>query len=162
MLAFVLAVKNVKQRRDVDFRLNYHVKQVTKEEFESQKVETTAQELDKLKASSEFQRMAMTKGQTVENWNWQAKESKFGEAPAPRKSPIKALKSVDEDDELLMEKALIQADQELNQENSFMSLTSSALKKRRFNSHVTKSAKTQDTEDKLTRDFESDWESSEW
>lgn len=70
VLTLVLAVKNVKQRRDVDFRLNYHVKQVTKEEFESQKVETTAQELDKLKASSEFQRMAMTKGQTVENWNW--------------------------------------------------------------------------------------------
>lgn len=98
----------------------------------------------------------MQKGQAVENWNWQAKEIKAGELTRPERSPLKSLKAIDEDDELLMEKAFIQADQELRVENSCADLALSAVKKKRFNSHITKSAKTQDTEDKMTRDFDSE------
>lgn len=51
-----------------------------------------------------------TKGESVENWNWQTKEKKVGEDVGPSKSPIKSLKSIDEDAPNALEKALIQVD----------------------------------------------------
>eukprot|EP00347_Sterkiella_histriomuscorum_P018452 403345461 len=145
VLTFLLAVKRVKQRRDVDFKLNYHVQQVTQEEYEEQKQISTKQELAKLQSSQEYQMMMRTKGDSVENWNWQTKQLIAGEDAGPEKSPIKSLKSIDEDADNLLERALIQVDQQLKEESNFIDLAQSAVKKRRFNS-LAKSARTQDTE----------------
>lgn len=54
------------------------IEQITPEEFDRQKKEYTEQQVAELQQTKEYKRMLRQKGKKVEQWNWQAKESKNG------------------------------------------------------------------------------------
>lgn len=70
------------KRSSQRLRLQKHelvfVERVSEEEFERQKKDYTKEQIAKLEASKEFAKMKRLKGKAVENWNWQANESKYG------------------------------------------------------------------------------------
>ncbi|CDW79450.1 UNKNOWN [Stylonychia lemnae] len=145
VLTMLLAVKRVIQQREADFRINYHIEQVTKDQFDEQKDITTKVELERLKKSDQYQRMQQQKGANKENWNWQTKEKtsiKLGG------SPRKHLKSIDDDQNNGLERAILEIDHELKEEKALYDITSTYHKKSRGSS-IGKSAKTQDTDAKI-------------
>lgn len=54
------------------------INQISEEQFEEQKDAFTKEQLEKLYQSKEYKRAKREKGKAIENWNWQAHESKFG------------------------------------------------------------------------------------
>jgi hypothetical protein len=76
-------VSNVAGKRSSQrIRLQKHelvfIEKVTPEEFERQKGAFTKDQIARLEASKEYKQMKREKGRYVENWNWQANESKYG------------------------------------------------------------------------------------
>jgi hypothetical protein len=54
LVTFLITVKRALNKRNADFKHFYHIKQLTSEEFEDLRDETTKAELEKLHASKEF------------------------------------------------------------------------------------------------------------
>jgi len=55
------------------------IERITPEEFERQKGQFTDERVKELQNTPEYRRMRKEKGRAIENWNWQAYETKNGE-----------------------------------------------------------------------------------
>ena len=76
IVAGIIAVKRVIDKKIRDFRISFGLQQITNEEFEHQKRLHTRQEVIKLKESREFRFMTSLKdSKALEEWNWQVKEA---------------------------------------------------------------------------------------
>jgi hypothetical protein len=54
LVTLLIAVKRTLDKRNADFKLFYHIKQLTSQEFEDSRDKTTKAEIEKLHASKEF------------------------------------------------------------------------------------------------------------
>lgn len=57
VLSLLIAVKRVLNKRQADFKVNYHVQQISNDQFEAQKRELTQAEIQKLRNSKEYQNL---------------------------------------------------------------------------------------------------------